>query len=77
MKTVTINYKGIELKVKGIYTPREDEITYDSDMGGSPAHASNFDVESIRVLDSDVDIFDLLEGELEYIEQLCIDSIED
>ena len=60
---VQINYKGIDLVVKGNYTEGEYEIYYDDDLSGHPGSASDFDVQSIFVIDSDINIEDLFSWE--------------
>ena len=74
---VTINYKGIDLIVKGNYTKGEEEVRYNDDMGGSPESASDFDVQSIFVIDSDINIENLFSWEdIESITDLVIEDIE-
>ena len=73
---VTINYKGIDLIAKGNYTEGEYEIYYDDDLSGHPGSASEFEVQKIFVIDSDVNIIELLYYGIEYITDLIIEEIE-
>lgn len=74
---IQINYKGIDLIVKGNYTKGEEEVRYNDDMGGSPESASDFDVQSIFVIDSNINIEDLFSWEdFNEIKDLIIEEIE-
>ena len=73
---VQINYKGIDLVVRGNYTEGEYEIYYDDDLSGHPGSASDFDVQSIFTLDSNVNIIELLYDYIDDIKDLIIEEIE-
>lgn len=73
---VQINYKGIDLLISGYYTEKEQEIMYDSNFEGYPGCSAEFEIQTIKLLDSDVDIFNFLEDDLDDIVELCIEAIE-
>lgn len=72
---VNIRYKGIDLEVKGNFYPGEDEVLYDSDGGGYPGSSPEFEVLEIYVESNHVNIFYLLEDDIESIEELCLERI--
>lgn len=77
MTTEQITFKDITLIVQGYYEEGEDEVRYDSDMGGYSGSPSDFHIEFIFVEDSEVNIFDFFgEKDLEEIVLLVIESIE-
>ena len=56
-----VTYKGIELEIDYYSTPYVPERLYLSNGDpGYPAEGGDFDVEGVRLLGSDVDIFELL-----------------
>lgn len=78
MTTVTVNYKGLELKCYGFYSEKEKEEMYDSNMSGSKEIPAEFDLKEVYVGNTDmIDIFDLLySNDLDDIESLCIEELE-
>ena len=74
---VTINYKGIDLIAKGDYEQYEEPVWYDSEMSGSPGSASEFEVQKIFVIDSNINIENLFSWEdFNEIKDLIIEEIE-
>lgn len=62
--TGPVTYKTIELEIDFYATPFIPEVRYLSNGDpGYPAEGGDFDVESVRLAGSDVDIFELLSDE--------------
>lgn len=62
--TGPVTYKGIELEIDYYATPFVPEVRYLSNGDpGYPAEGGDFDVEAVRLIGSDVDIFELLSDE--------------
>lgn len=81
-QTVIISpFKGCNLEIKGWYTPPEKEIRYYPDGSGHPGSPSEFEIESIESLESDLfDIFEWISSKKDYLEdlqELCIKQIEE
>ena len=71
MTTVEIEHLGIELIVKGEYSPPvKESIDY-------PPESAYFEIQHITAEDSHVNLTDLLEEHLDKIAELCIDKIEE
>jgi hypothetical protein len=77
MDKIILEFRGVELTIEGNYDPGEEEVRYYSDMSGTPSTPSSFEIQSITVRDSDVDLFDLLEDHLEVLEIMCLEKIEE
>jgi len=74
---VTINFKGIDFIIEGIYDSGEDSVMYYNDMSGHPGCAPSFEIESIFVEDSEINIFELFSWEdIGKIEELVLEEIE-
>lgn len=70
MKEVTVNYKGIEFELEGIYTEGE-ERTYDYP-------GSNSEYELYNALVNGIDILEILvESQIEDLIDLAIEQIEE
>lgn len=65
-----IIYKGVELVVEYNITYGDDQVSYYGDMSGYPGSDDEIEIEYIRVSDSNIDIYDLLEDDLEEIKEL-------
>jgi len=76
MQEVVINFKGIDLTVKGYYQPSESRVMYYFDGSGYPGCGAEFEIEEITLRNDDTNIFELLEDYLSEIEDLCINEIE-
>ena len=77
-KEIEIEFKGITLRVEGIYEPEEQMVRYYPDGDGYPGSPSNFDIEGIYAADSEIDIYDLLPmRDIEEIEDEIINKIEE
>ena len=59
MKEIEITFMGIPLRVEGIYIPEEQMVMYYPDGSGYPGSASNFDVNGVYAVDSEIDIFEI------------------
>ena len=77
MEEVEVEFRGVELTIVGNFYPEEEEVRYYSDMSGHPGSPSSFEILEIKVADSDVDLFDLLEDHLEILEEMCLKQIEE
>ena len=69
MKYVAIKYKGIDLNVEGVYTP-----------GGYGSHEEtpipySFEIHSVYITDSQINIIDLFIDEIELLEELTLEEI--
>jgi hypothetical protein len=76
MDEIELKFRGTELFIVGNYHEPEEEVRYYNDMSGLPGSPSSFEVLEIRVRDSDIDLFDLLEDHLETLEVMCLKQIE-
>lgn len=65
-----ITYKGIELIVEYNITYGDDQVSYYGDMSGYPGSDDEIEIKYIRVSDSNIDIYDLLEDNIEEIKEL-------
>lgn len=75
--SVTINFKDVNLIVEGIYNKGEDIVYNCGDGSGYPGSNSFFEIQSIYVEDSNIDIFEFFSCvDLEDIEILVIEKIE-
>ena len=77
MEEVAVEFRDVELFITGNYHEPEEEVRYYSDMSGYPRSPSSFEILEIKVRDSDVDLFDLLEDHLETLEEMCLKQIEE
>lgn len=78
MKEVEITFRGIPLRIVGTYEAEEPMVMYYPDGSGHPGSASNFDVNEIYAVDSEVDIFEIFSGkDLGIIVDLTIEKIEE
>lgn len=73
---IEINFRGIDLVVEGTYDEGEAGQMYFSDMSGIPPSPSAFDIEEIRVWDSEENIYEALVESLSELEGLVLDKIE-
>lgn len=75
MTTEKITYLGIDMEIEGNYYPGEAQIMYDSDMGGYPGSASEFEIYDVFV--EGVSIINLLQDfQLEDIQTEVLEKIE-
>jgi len=75
---ISIEFKGIPLRVVGEYEAGEEAVMYYSDMSGHPSSPSSFNVEEVYVEDSEIDIFEFFSpDDLEVISEKVIEQIED
>ena len=63
MIKVKINYKDIPLIIVGEYEAGEERELYDDNLLGYPGSSETFEITSIYVSDSNIDIFDLFDKE--------------
>ena len=71
MKTVGIKYRGILLNIVGTY--------YGGFMGSmeDPPEPPEFVIDKIYVTDSQIDILNLFDDDLDLVEELVIENIQD
>lgn len=72
--TGSVTYKDIELEIDYDTTPFVPEVRYlPNGDPGYPAEGGDFDVEAVRLVGSDVDIFELLSDKTidEIAEKYC------
>lgn len=75
---ISIEFKGIPIRVVGEYEAGEEAVMYYSDMSGHPGSPSSFDVEEVYVEDSEIDIFEFFSSDdLEVITENVLEQIED
>lgn len=75
---VEINYLGVPLLIEGDYYEGEPQVMYDSTGEGYPGSSSEFEIRKITVLDSDIDIWELLSSKQFYeITELVIEKTEE
>ena len=75
---ISIEFKGVPLRVVGEYEAGEEAVMYYSDMSGHPGSLSSFDVEEVYVEDSEIDIFEFFSpDDLEIITEKVLEQIED
>lgn len=73
---VEVSYLDVEISVKGVYTPGESEIMYDSDMAGYPGSGPEFDIYNIFIGEvSCIQIFQAYQ--LEDIQEIVIEKIQE
>lgn len=73
---VEISYLDVEISVKGVYTPGENEIMYNSDMSGYPGSSPEFEIYNIFI--GGVPCFEIFQNyQLEDIQELVIEKIEE
>jgi len=78
MKEIEIIFIGIPLRVVGTYEPEEPMVMYYPDGSGYPGSASNFDVNEVYAVDSEIDIFEVFSDDrIETIRDLVIEKIEE
>ena len=78
MRNIEIEFRGIPLRIVGTYEAEEPMVMYYPDGSGYPGASSNFDVNEIYAVDSEIDIFDIFGiKELETIRDLTIEKIEE
>lgn len=65
---VTIKYKGVELEVEGTYNP------YDAGDYWTPPSGGDFEIENVTL--EGVDVFLLIEHDIDEIERLCLKEID-
>lgn len=75
MRREEIDYLGVQMTIKGIYSPGENEVMYDSDMAGYPGSGPEFELFDIFIGGvSCIDIFQ--DYQIEDIKDLVIEKIE-
>lgn len=75
---ISIEFKGIPLRVVGEYEAGEEAVMYYSDMSGYPGSPSSFDVNEVYAEDSEIDIFEFFSSaDLEVITEKVLEQIED
>lgn len=73
-----INFKDITLIVQGTYIQGENTVYYYGDGSGYPGTPSDFEIDKITLLDSNVDIFELFSyDDMGEIVELVIEAIEE
>ena len=73
METVTTIFNEIPLVIKGKFEPATNGTMYDSDMSGTPPTNAIFEIETICVSDSEINIAVLFSYyEIEILESLCL-----
>jgi hypothetical protein len=70
---VTINYKGIEFDVHGIFTPEEKAVMYYSDGSGYSGCPASYEVHEIMF--GGEDFWEILEDKISEIEDLVLREI--
>lgn len=60
---ISIEYKDIPLIIVGEYEAGEERELYDGNLLGYPGSSETFEITSICVSDSNIDIFDLFNKE--------------
>jgi hypothetical protein len=76
--TTEIEFRTVKLVVEGTYTPQDRGYNYDGNMEGHPLVNSEFEIDSIKAADSNIDIYELFSYENLYeIEYLCLINIEE
>lgn len=70
---VTINYKGIDFDVHGIFSAEEKAVMYYADGSGYSGCPASFEVHEIMF--NGMDFWEILEDKLDEIEQLVIEEI--
>jgi len=76
MQEVGIIFKGIDLVVRGYYSPEEAQVMYYSDGSGYPGCSAEFEIQEITLKNDDTNLFELLEDYTEKIEELAIEEFE-
>jgi len=71
--TVEISYKGVPLEVVGFYEKEEPMVWMYTDGSGYDGSPASFEVYSVFV--GGVDIYSILEDDLDEIEGLCVESL--
>lgn len=75
---VSIEFKGISLRVVGEYEVGEERTYYDGDLGGHPGGRGSYYPHTIYAEDSDIDIVELFSPvDLEVLAEKVIEQIED
>ena len=72
-KSITIEYKGVELDIDYEYEGAEDPVYYYNDGSGYPGCAEYINIFEIE--HKGVSLFDLLEDQLQEIEEALIEKI--
>lgn len=72
-KEIGLDYKLVDIIVIGYYTKEEETTQYGDDLGGYPGSPAEFEIKSITVKNSDIDIYNLFaRKDLKEIERLCL-----
>ena len=75
---ISIEFKGIPLRVVGEYEAGEEAVMYYSDMSGYPGSMGSYYPHTIYAEDSDIDIFELFSpADLEVLSEKILEQIED
>ena len=78
MTTTQITFRTVELIVEGTYSAEDRGYNYDGNMEGHPIVNSEFEIDSIKAVDSEVDLYELFcFADIEEIEYLCLINIEE
>jgi hypothetical protein len=78
MRTTKIEFRTVGLVVEGTYSAEDRGYSYDGNMEGQPLVSSKFEIDSIKTVDSEVNLFELFSfADIEEIENLCLINIEE
>lgn len=78
MTTTEIEFRTVKLTVEGTYTAEDRGYSYDGNMEGQPPVSSEFEIDSIKAVDSEVDLYELFYySDIEEIRTLCLINIEE
>jgi hypothetical protein len=78
MRTTEIEFRTVKLIVEGTYSAEDRGYSYDNNMEGQPLVISEFEIDSIKAVDSEVNLFELFSfADIEEIENLCLINIEE
>lgn len=73
MKTLEITHENVPLIITGKFTPADHGVMYHSDMSGTPPTSAYFEIETIKVSDSDINIVELFTNfQIELFENICL-----
>ena len=72
--TKTITFKGVDLKVNFTYTEADPGVMYHSDMSGTPPSPPEAEIHEVYI--DKIDVYDLLEDQLDEVELAIIEAVE-
>jgi len=73
MTTWQVEFRGIDVYVKGEYIPEGIQVPYDSNMEGHPGNPEGFEVDKVYIENTDVTF--LMEEHMEELERLVLEVI--